>query len=129
MTFKEQEQFTKKSLDEQLIKLINLDGEDLMTKFLRSGIQQLMELERDEYIGIDCYERGEDRKGYLNGYKPRTPGSLVLRVLRVPQTRDGQFYPSTLERYQRSEKALVLALAEAYLQGVSTCKMKLVTEQ
>ncbi|MDT8372731.1 MAG: transposase, partial [Bacteroidales bacterium] len=118
MTFKEQEQFTKKSLDEQLIELINSDGEDLMTRILRSGIQQLMELERDEHIGVDCYERGEDRKGYRNGYKPRTlytrVGSLVLRV---PQTRDGQFYPSILERYQRSEKALVLALAEAYLQG------------
>jgi len=45
-------------LDEQLIELINSDGEDLMTRILRSGIQQLMELERDEYIGVDCYERG-----------------------------------------------------------------------
>jgi putative transposase len=53
-------------------------------------------------------------------------GTLVLQV---PQTRDGAFYPSILERYQRSEKALVLALAEAYLQGVSTRKMKMVTEQ
>jgi putative transposase len=50
-------------------------------------------------------------------------------ILQVPQTRDGAFYPSILERYQRSEKALVLALAEAYLQGVSNRKMKMVSEQ
>ncbi|MBA7511129.1 hypothetical protein ES705_03120 [subsurface metagenome] len=49
--------------------------------------------------------------------------------MRVPQTRDGQFYPVILERYQRSEKALVLALAEAYIQGVSTRNMKMITEQ
>jgi len=129
MTFKEQEQITKKSLEQQIIELINSDGEDLMTKILRSGIQQLMELERDEHIGVDCYERGEDRKDYRNGYKPRTLYTRVgPLVLRVPQTRDGQFYPSILERYQRSEKALVLALAEAYLQGVSTRKMKQITE-
>ena len=129
MTFKRQEQITKKSLDEQIIELINSDGEDLMTKILRSGIQQLMELERDEYIGVDSYERGEDRQDYRNGYKPRTLYTRVgPLVLRVPQTRDGQFYPSILERYQRSEKALVLALAEAYLQGVSTRKMKMITE-
>ena len=48
-----------------------------MTKILRSGIQQLMELERDEYIGVDSYERGEDRQDYRNGYKPRT---LYTRV-------------------------------------------------
>ena len=50
-------------------------------------------------------------------------------ILQVPQTRDGAFYPSILEKYQRSEKALVAALAEAYLQGVSTRKMKMITEQ
>ncbi|MCP4312215.1 MAG: hypothetical protein GY790_13195 [Bacteroidetes bacterium] len=76
------------------------------------------------------YKRGEDRQDYRNGYKSRTlythVGSLVLRV---PQTREGQFYPSIMERYQRVEKALVLTLAEAYLQGVSTRKMKRVTEE
>ena len=49
--------------------------------------------------------------------------------LRVPQTREGEFYPTLLERYQRSEKTLVLALAEAYIQGVSTGRMKAITEQ
>lgn len=130
MTFKEQEQITKKNSDELLKELSNYHGEDLISEIVRLGIQNLMELERDEHIGVGSYERGEERRSQRNGYKSRTlytrVGSLILQV---PQTRDGQFYPSILERYQRSEKALVLALAEAYLQGVSTRKMKMITEQ
>lgn len=130
MTFKEREQFTKKYSDDLLSELINYQGENLISEIVRLGIQNLMELERDEHIGVANYERGEDRRSHRNGYKSRQlytrVGSLVLQV---PQTRDGAFYPSILERYQRSEKALVLALAEAYLQGVSTRKMKMITEQ
>jgi len=105
-------------------------SENLISEIVRLGIQNLMELERDEHIGVGNYERGEDRRSQRNGFKSKTlytrVGSLVLQV---PHTRDGEFYPSILELYQRSEKALVLALAEAYLQGVSTRKMKMITEQ
>ena len=130
MTFKEQEQFTKKNSDDLLTELSNYQGENLISEIVRLGIQNLMELERDEHIGVGNYERGEDRRSQRNGYKSRQLYTRVgTLVLQVPQTRDGAFYPSILERYQRSEKALVLALAEAYLQGVSTRKMKMVTEQ
>jgi putative transposase len=130
MTFKEQEQFTKRNAEDVISGLSNYHGEDLFSEIVRLGIQHLMELERDEHIGVGSYERGEERRSQRNGYKSRTLYSRVgTLVLQVPQTRDGQFYPSILERYQRSEKALVLALTEAYLQGVSTRKMKLVTEK
>ncbi len=130
MTFKEQEQFTKKNSEDLLTELSNYQGENLISEIVRLGIQNLMELERDEHIGVGNYKRGEDRHSHRNGYKSRTLYTRVgTLVLQVPQTRDGAFYPSILERYQRSEKALVLALAEAYLQGVSTRKMKMVTEQ
>jgi putative transposase len=129
MTFKEQDQFTKKNSNDLLSQLIDYQGENLISEILRLGIQGLMELERDEHIGVGSYERGDERQSYRNGYKFRTLYTRVgPLVLQVPQTRDGAFYPSILERYQRSEKALVLALAEAYLQGVSTRKMKVVTE-
>ena len=129
MTFKEREQITKKNSDDLLSQLIDYQGENLISEILRLGIQSLMELERDEHIGVGSYERGEERQSYRNGYKSRTLYTRVgPLVLQIPQTRDGAFYPSILERYQRSEKALVLALAEAYLQGVSTRKMKVVTE-
>ena len=130
MTFKEQEQITKKILDDQQIDLGYLHGQDLISEIVRIGIENLMEFERDEHIGVGKYRRGEERRDYRNGYKSRTLYTRVgPLVLQVPQTRDGQFYPSILERYQRSEKALVLALAEAYLQGVSTRKMKKITEE
>ena len=130
MTFQEQEQITKKNSDELLSELINFNGENIMAEILRLGLQSLMELERDEHIGVGNYERGDGRRTQRNGYKSRTLYTRVgCLILQVPQTRDGQFYPSILERYQRSEKALVLALAEAYLQGVSTRRMKLVTEE
>jgi transposase-like protein len=130
MAFKEQEQITKNYSDDLLTELINYQGDNLMGEIVRLGIQQLMELDRDEHIGVGSYERGEGRRSQRNGYKTR---QLYTRVgaltLRVPQTRDGDFYPVILERYQRSEKALVLALAEAYIQGVSTRKMQMITEQ
>ena len=62
MTFKEQEQFTKKNSDDLLSELINYQGENLISEIVRLGIQNLMELERDEHIGVGNYERGEDRR-------------------------------------------------------------------
>ena len=130
MAFKEQEQITKVSSEELLTELINYQGDNLMGEIVRLGIQQLMELDRDEHIGVGSYERGEERRSQRNGYKSRQLYTRVgTLILRVPQTRDGEFYPAILERYQRSEKALVLALAEAYIHGVSTRKMKIITEQ
>ena len=129
MAFKH-EQITKVSSEELLTQLINYQGDNLMGEIVRLGIQRLMELDRDAYIGVDNYERGEDRCSQRNGYKSRQLYTRVgTLILRVPQTRDGEFYPAILERYQRSEKALVFALAEAYIHGVSTRKMKMITEQ
>jgi len=83
-----------------------------------------MEAERDAYVGAGRYERNGSRRTRRNGYKPRTLRTRVGTLeLRVPQTRDGQFYPSMLERYQRSEQALIWTLAECYVQGVSTRKV------
>ena len=121
---------TKKNEEFQLAELLESNSENLLAEILQLGLQQLMELERDDYIGAGHYERSAQRRSSRNGYKPR---QLYTRVgtlhLRVPQTRDGEFYPSILQRYQRSEKALVAALSEAYVQGVSTRKMAKVTER
>lgn len=104
--------------------------EDLLAKILELGLQALMEAERDAYVGAAPFERTGVRRTQRNGYKPRT---LTTRVgtleLRVPQTRDGRFYPSMLERYQRSEGALIAALAECYVQGVSTRKVASICEE
>ncbi len=93
-------------------------------------VQQVLEGEMDETLRAEKGERTPERLGYRSGYYTRT---LVTRVgkltLRVPQDRKGQFRTEVFERYQRSEKALVVALTEMYVQGVSTRKVKAVTEQ
>ena len=103
---------------------------DLLAEILRAGIQALMEAERDVYVGAAPFERGEARTAQRNGYKPRTQRTRIGTLeLRVPQTRDGGFYPSVLERYQRSEGALIAALGQCYFQGVSTRKVAPICEE
>ena len=93
-------------------------------------IHEVLETEMDEAVGAQKGERTESRVSYRAGYYTRT---LVTRVgklvLRVPQDRQGRFRTEVFERYQRSEKALVSALAEMYVQGVSTRKVKEITEE
>jgi putative transposase len=103
---------------------------DWLRDLVEEVVQQVLEGEMDEALGAQKGERTPVRRGYRSGYYPRT---LVTRVgkltLRVPQDRNGYFRTEVFERYQRSEKALVVALSEMYIQGVSTRKVKEVTEQ
>ena len=103
--------------------------EDFLQAALQALLQAALEAEMSETIGAEKGERTETRLAYRSGYYPR---SLVTRVgtleLRVPQDRAGRFSTELFQRYQRSEKALVGTLAEMYVQGVSTRKVKVVTE-
>jgi transposase-like protein len=87
--------------------------------------------ERSAVLQARPYERCEDRLGRANGFKPKTLASRVgPLLLSIPQVRDGvDFYPSALEKGARSEKALLLALAEMYVQGVSTRKVTKIVEE
>lgn len=106
------------------------EDDDWLRDLVEWLLQELLELEFKEHLGADLYERTDQRRGYRNGYRHR---DLVTRVgrltLRVPRDREGRFSTDLFERYQRSEKALVLALQESYLQGVSTRKVKQITEK
>ncbi len=89
-----------------------------------------MKIERSRYLKADPYERTEQRQSYANGYKSKTIKTRVGTVdLAVPQTRDCEFYPQSLERGLRSERALKVALAEMYVQGVSTRKVAKITQE
>ncbi len=81
-------------------------------------------------MGVGPYQCGEARHGQANGFKPKRLKTRVGELqLAVPQVRGAKFYPRSLERGSRSEKALRLALAEMYVQGVSTAKVTKITEQ
>ena len=97
---------------------------------MREALQEVLEAEMSEALGAGPGERTEGRRGYRAEYYSR---GLVTRIgkleLRVPRDRDGRFSTELFARYQRSEKALVSALAEMYVQGVSTRKVKAITEE
>lgn len=103
---------------------------DLMKALMKEALQEVLEGEMSEFLGAQPSERTEGRQGYRAGYYGR---NLVTRIgkleLRVPRDRHGEFSTAVFERYQRSEKALVAALAEMYVQGVSTRKVKAITEE
>jgi putative transposase len=106
------------------------EEKDLLKAAMQDMVQEILEAEMDEALGARKSERTSARAGYRSGYYTR---GLVTRVgnleLRVPQDRQGRFSTEVFERYQRSEKALVACLAEMYVQGVSTRKVKTITEE
>lgn len=104
--------------------------DDPMRLLLQKALDQVLEAEVTEHIGAEPYERTGERRTYRNGHRLRR---LTTRVgpltLRVPQTRDGSFSTELFARYQRSEQALVLALMEMVVNGVSTRKVTRITEE
>ena len=106
-----------------------INDEDFLKQMVEKVCQRIMETEITEFLGADPHERTEERIGYRNGYKPRILRTRVGELnLMVPKDREGNFSSRLFARYQRNEKALVLALQEMYLQGVSTRKVKEITE-
>lgn len=124
---------TRPSNDNRLndaVELLIAHGFDEMGKSLRILLDTAMLIERERYLGAAHYERTEERQGYANGFKPKTVKTRVGALeLAVPQTRDSQFYPKSLEKGIRSERALKLSLAEMYVNGVSTRKVAKITEE
>jgi putative transposase len=116
--------------DEELVQGALLDDAAFLRGIVEGVLQHLLEAEITEHIGAAPYERTEKRTGHRNGHKPRKLKSRVGTLeLLVPQDREGTFSTSLFARYQRNEKALTLALMEMYLEGVSTRKVREVTEE
>jgi len=109
--------------------VLSADSE-FLTRIVSEALQDVLEGEMIDTLGVAKGERSEARRGYRSGSYRRSLHTRVGTIeLRVPQDRDGRFRTELFERYQRSEKALVAALAEMYVQGVSTRKVAAITEQ
>lgn len=106
------------------------NGINQLKESLTELLNQLMLAEREDFVGAGRYERTSERKGHCNGFKNK---NFLTRLgelqLQVPQVRNGDFYPTCLDKGEKVEQALKVALAEAYVQGVSTRRMKKVTEE
>lgn len=107
------------------------DGIDGVAQAIALIINQAMQIERTQALQAQPHERTPDRKGYANGFKPKTVATRVGELrLAVPQVRgEVEFYPSSLEKGLRSERALKLAIGEMYVQGVSTRKVTAILEE
>ncbi len=104
--------------------------DEAFSKLLEEIFNQVLLAQSTEQIRAQPYERTEERTAYRNGFRDR---QLTTRVgtltLRVPRHRDGQFSTELFARYQRSEQALVLAMMEMVINGVSTRKVEQITEE
>jgi len=108
------------------------EGFDGMATAMQILFNEAMKIERSQFLDAAPNERTETRRGYANGFKPKTVKSRIGEIaLRIPQVREAEapFYPQSLERGLRSERALKLSIAEMYVQGVSTRKVKAIAEQ
>ena len=118
------------TLPTELLEQISEQGLDFLPELIRIVINTAMQAERQVHLGVGPYERSSERAGWANGFKPKTVTTRLAPItFAVPQVREGGFYPQALEKGLRSERALMLALAEMYVQGVSTRRVAAITEQ
>jgi len=111
------------------VQAVLTDDPDFLRDLVGQIMQEILEAEMTAHLGATPYERTAGRTGQRNGYKPRQLQTRVgTLTLLVPQDRAGTFSTQLFARYQRTEKALVLALMEMYLEGVSTRKVRDITE-
>jgi transposase-like protein len=117
------------TLPESLLETIAEQGLDALPHAFALLLNTAMRAERQKYLNAAPYERTPERTDQANGYKDKTLTTRVGTVtVAVPQVRNGDFYPSSLEKGIRSERALKIALAEMYVQGVSTRRVAAITE-
>ena len=118
------------TLLEAVCELLEVYGFDGLAEATTIVLNEAMKVERSRHLRAGPYERTAARRGYANGFKAKTVRSRLGELnLQVPKVREGDFYPTSLEKGIRSERALKVALAEMYVQGVSTRKVAAITEQ
>jgi putative transposase len=118
------------TLPNELLEQIAAQGLDKLPELIRIVINAAMQAERQQYLGAAPYQHSPDRMGHANGFKPKTVKTRLGEIdFAIPQVREGGFYPQALEKGLRSERALNLAMAEMYVQGVSTRKVTAIVEQ
>lgn len=118
------------TLPADLLETIADQGLDALPELVRVLVNETMRIERQNYLAAAPYQRTAERRGHANGFKPKTVATRLGDIeFAIPQVREGGFYPQALEKGLRSERALNLALAEMYVQGVSTRKVTTIVEQ
>lgn len=115
------------TLPAALVEQVSQQGLEIVPELIRVSLNAAMQAERAEHLKAAPYQHTSERQGYANGYKPKTVHTRMGEITFA--VREGGFSPQALEKGLRSERALTLALAEMYVQGVSTRKVQAITEQ
>lgn len=120
----------KGTLVDQIVKELIGQGTEGVKPVLELLFNTAMKVEREQFLGAGAHERSDERKGYANGYKPKEVQTRMGALeLAVPQVRGLGFYPQSIEKGSRSERALKVAIAQMYLEGVSTRRVQDITER
>ena len=118
------------TLPESFLEELIQRGLDALPDLVQFFLNAIMLAERQEYLRAAPYQRTVERRDHANGFKPKTLKTRLGPIeLRVPQVRKGPFYPSVLTKGQRSERAMMLALAEMYVLGAATRKVAVLVEK
>src|SRR5579864_1222342 len=118
------------TLPEALLETIADNGLECLPDLFRVLVNAAMLLERQRFLKAEPFERTPERVAHANGFKDKTLATRLGKItFAIPQVREGGFYPESLEKGLRSERALKLALAEMYVQGVATRRVAAITEQ
>ena len=120
---------TDYTLLEQVIQMLAANKENKFSRVIETVVNEAMKLERTQALQAEPYERTDERTGYANGFKDKTLSLATGKVLlKIPQVRGLEFYPSCIEKGIRSERSLKLAIAEMYVKGVSTRRVSDIVE-
>jgi len=118
------------NLSSSTVEELTENGLEAIPELVRVILNSVMQAERSQYLQAKAYERTEDRKGNANGYKPKTVRTKLGDItFAIPQVREGGFYPLAIEKGMRSKRTLQIILAEMYVQGVSTRRIKAINEE
>lgn len=119
-----------KTIAQEVIEVLMNEGTEGISKVMQKLLNEAMKHERNQFLNAKPYERSGGRKGYANGFKAKKLKTRVGEVkVEIPQVRGLSFYPKSLTRGCRSERALKLAIAEMYVNGVSTRRVSEITEK
>jgi len=120
---------TDYTLLEQVIQMLAANKDNKFSRVIETVVNEAMKLERTQALQAQPYERTDERTGYANGFKDKTLALATGKVLlKIPQVRGLEFYPSCIEKGIRSERSLKLAIAEMYVKGVSTRRVSDIVE-
>ena len=115
---------------EEVLQVLSGDRDKAFKYLVERILNQIMAVESAEQLGADRHERTDGRQDYRNGTRERSLNTRIgTIILEVPRHRNTPFHTMLFENYKRSEAALISAMVQMVINGVSTRKVSKVVEE